>query len=127
MGSSRSIGHGAALALAFSLAFLGAPQVEAQDPSAATRKQAAQRFAEGETAFRGEDYRRAAEAFEAAYLLVPHYDVLWNAARAWERAGEATRAANRYSKYLHDAPPDAHDRGRANVALAQLGKKLGRL
>jgi tetratricopeptide (TPR) repeat protein len=128
MGGPRSImRRSAALSLAVSLAFLGAAPARADDPNAARHKEAAQRFAEGEAAFRVEDYRRAAEAFDAAYVLGPHYDVLWNAARAWERAGEAPRAANRYAKYLDEAPPDARDRGRASVALTQLGKRLGRL
>lgn len=84
-------------------------------------------FEQGEQAFEAGDFALAAKAFEEAYRIAPHYAPLWNAARSWERAGEATRAANGYAKYLRLAPADAPDRDSANAALGALAQKLGRI
>lgn len=97
----------------------------AAEPSSTTR--AAAKFAEGEAAFGAGDFVRAAEAFDAAYQIAPHHDAIWNAARAWQKAGEAARAANRYARYLQESPPDATDRGRATTTLVQLASRLGRI
>ena len=88
---------------------------------------ASRSFNEGERAFRAGDYTRAGDAFERAYALAPHADALWNAARAWHRADEKTRAANLYARYLKEAPPGAPDRNSATAALVQLSARLGRL
>ncbi len=85
------------------------------------------RFLEGERAFRAGDPRRAAEAFEAAYEIVPHIDALWNAARSWQAAAELARAANLYARYLREAPATARDRNSATIALARLAPTLGAL
>jgi tetratricopeptide (TPR) repeat protein len=98
----------------------------AQDDGAA-RAGAAARFAEGTKAFDAKDYRRAAEAFEAAYRLSPLPDVLWNAARAWHLAGETAHAATLYERYLRDAPPDARDRPSATGFLGTLSPRLARM
>jgi hypothetical protein len=97
------------------------------EPSEEDRQAAQREFAEGQRAFNAKDYRRAAEQFEAAYRHKPHPSPLWNAARAWQRAGEPVRAANLYSKFLREAPPDSRDRNTAHIALAELTPKLGRL
>jgi tetratricopeptide (TPR) repeat protein len=98
-----------------------------QEARPANRAEAAARFEEGKSAFDAGDFRRAAESFEAAYRLAPNADVLWNAARAWQRAGEAAHAATLYSRYLRDAPPAAADRGTATAQLAALSPKLARI
>lgn len=100
----------------------GAQTNEQGDVRAASKS-----FADGERAFRAGDFTHAAEAFEAAYAAAPHADALWNAARAWHRAGEAVRAANLYAQYLREAPPNAPDRNSATNALVSLSAKLGRL
>jgi len=92
-----------------------------------SRAEAAARFEEGTKAFEAGDFRRAAEAFEAANRTAPNSDTLWNAARAWQRAGEAARAATLYSRYLRDAPPAAADRAGATAQLAALSPKLARI
>jgi tetratricopeptide (TPR) repeat protein len=92
-----------------------------------SRAEAAARFDEGRKAFDAGDFRRAADAFEAAYHLAPNVDVLWNAARAWQRAGEAAHAATLYSRYLRDAPPGAADRATATAELSTLSRKLARI
>ena len=84
-------------------------------------------FLEGERAFAEGDFVRAAQAVEAAHRIAPHPDVLWNAARAWDRAGEAVRAANLYERYLRDAPAGARDRNGAIEARKRLAAKLGRI
>jgi tetratricopeptide (TPR) repeat protein len=88
---------------------------------------AAQDFATGEAAYEAGDYRRAAEAFEAAYRAKAHHAPLWNAARSWEKAGENVRAANLLERYLREAPADAPDRDNATATLADVQKRLGRL
>jgi hypothetical protein len=84
-------------------------------------------FAEGERAYLAGDYRGAAESFELAYTLRPHYSVLWNAAKAWERNGDLVRAANLLDRYLRDAPKGAPDRDNAVATLTKLDGKLARV
>jgi hypothetical protein len=82
---------------------------------------------EGQRAFERGDFLHAAQAFEAAYRASPNADVLWNAARAYDRAGEAARSANLYARYLREAPPSAPDRDSATQSLKILAAKLGRV
>jgi hypothetical protein len=96
-------------------------------PSSEERRAAAREFAEGQRAFKAGDYPHAGTSFEAAYHHAPHPAPLWNAARAWYRAGELVRAANLYAKYLREAPPKAPDRNSATSALNELSQKLARL
>lgn len=121
-----------ARALLLGVALFSAPaRLRAQEPraeaSAEARRDAAARFEEGTRAFDAGDFRRAGELFEIAYKLAPHEDPLWNAARAWQRAGELARAANLYARYLRVAPEGARDRGKATQAMAQLAGKLARI
>lgn len=106
------------------------PCARAQEAEAASsdRRDAARRlFEQGERAFDAGDFVLAAKSFDEAYRNMPHYAPLWNAARSWERAGEPTRAANGYTKYLRLAPDDAPDRDAATAALGALAEKLGRI
>lgn len=85
-------------------------------------------FTEGEQAFARGEARRAAELFEEAYALAPHRDVAWNAAQAWQRAGDEARAATFFDIFL--AAPAGADRTGVEVARAALDKaapSLGRL
>ncbi|MDP9001243.1 MAG: hypothetical protein M3O46_14170 [Myxococcota bacterium] len=102
-------------------------QTSPTPPPSDARKEAAGQFAEGTRAFDAGDFTRAGEAFEAAYAFEHHEDPLWNAARAWHRAGDLARAANLYARYLREAPPNAGDRAGATAALNQLGSKLSRI
>lgn len=90
----------------------------------ADEKAAGKSFAEGMKAFDAGEFLRAAEAFEAAYAKKPHPSPLWNAARAWQRAGEPARAANAYAHFLRESPP-SKDRTTAAKELERLGLKLG--
>jgi hypothetical protein len=106
--------------------FAVAPHARAE-PSADDKKAAQASFVEGQRAFRSNDYRHAAESFEEAYRRAPHYAPLWNAGRAWHRAGDLARAANLYARYLREAPPAAPDRDRALEALKELQPRIGRI
>lgn len=110
------------LALASALAVHSANAQTAEDPKAAGKL-----FVEGQHAFNTGDYRHAAESFEAAYQKAPRLSPLWNAARAWHRAGEPVKAANLYAMYLDKAPPGDRDRASSIKAMKELEAKLGRL
>ncbi len=88
---------------------------------------AALEFTEGQRAYAAGDFRHAGDAFEKAYHDKPHYSPLWNAARAWQKAGETARAANLYSRYLDEAPAQTRDRDTATQSLRDLALKLGKL
>lgn len=102
---------------------IAAAQAETEDD----RKAAGQLFMQGQRAFTSGDFRHAAESFEGAYKRVPKLPALWNAARAWHRAGEPVKAANRYAEYLDKAPPKAPDRASAIKSMNELEGKLGKL
>lgn len=101
----------------------GAAAAETEDE----RREAGRLFVEGQRAFGAGDFRHSAESFDAAYKLSPRLPALWNAARAWHRAGEPVRAANLYADYLDKAPPKAPDRASAIKSMKELEAKLGRL
>jgi hypothetical protein len=120
---------GAAL-LVPAMALAAAHPVRAQSVAAASaedRRQAAKDFADGDRAFKDGDYRQAAESYERAYQRVPHHSALWNAARAWHRAGELSRAANLYARYLREAPSNTRDRNSAQRAMNDLSTRLARI
>jgi tetratricopeptide (TPR) repeat protein len=96
-------------------------------PDAATKAKAAKKFKEGERAFKRHDYTAAAAAFDEAYSIAPHPAALFNAATAYEKAGELTRAANLCARYLRDAPEDDSRREKANALIGDLTPKLGRI
>ena len=114
-----------ALVVAASLVVLASPA--RGEPTERDRKTAQASFQAAQKAFKAGDFRHAAEKFDEAYKRAPHHAPLWNAGRAWHQAGELTRAANIYAKYLREAPPNAPDRNRAIVALKQVQVKLGRI
>lgn len=117
-----------AVAFAVTVALPAAPAFAAEPPPKAEQKKAAAAaFNRGEKAYSAGRFADAGGAFEEAFSYVPHPSALWNAARAWNRAGELARAANLYARYLNEAPDDAPDRKSATKSLAQLAPKLGRL
>lgn len=108
-----------------------APSVYAQDakpePDAQAKKEAATRFREAEKAFKKHDYATAALAFEQAYEIAPHPAALFNAATAYQKAGNLTRAANLCARFLRDAPANDSRRDKANALISELTPKLGRV
>ncbi|MEJ7729764.1 MAG: hypothetical protein WKG00_11145 [Polyangiaceae bacterium] len=97
------------------------------DPTAPDKKAAGERFREAEAAFIAGDFVRAGGLFEEANTLAPHPSALWNAARAWPRAGDPARAMNLYARYLDEAPADAPDRSAAAAAANELRPRVARL
>lgn len=131
--NARAPGVLGAVIVAAATSLVVALPARAEGPAAAAtassedRRQAAKDFAEGDRAFKEGDFRQAAESYERAYRRVPHHSALWNAARAWHRAGELARAANFYARYLREAPPNARDRNSAQRAVNDLSSRLARL
>ena len=123
--SVRSNHASAALrvALVVSGLTLGSGVARAQDAT----QQAAREFTDGQKAFGANEFRKAAELFEAAYQHKPHHAALYNGARARQKAGDSARAANLYLRYLREAPSDARDRNTATTSLHNLATKLGQL
>jgi hypothetical protein len=112
-----------ALAPILLVASFGLPASADVTPEAKARAQL--RFQEGEKAYREGDFRHAAEAFDAAYREVQHHVPLFNAARAWQKAGDRARAATDYDRFLDIAPAQDQDRPTATTALKQLSAELG--
>jgi hypothetical protein len=105
-----------------------APPASGTAPSSDdNRRVAHERYDQGKAAFAAGDYLLAARLFLETYHLAPHHDPLWNAARAYELAGERVRAANLYTLYLEVAPGDARDRDRATALRKDLASVLGRI
>lgn len=123
----------AGMAVCLSMAMPGSPagaQPAADPPAEAgapDRKAAGDRFREAEAAFLAGDFVRAGTLFEEANRLAPHPSALWNAARAWQRAGDPARAMNLYARYLEEAPADAPDRAAAATAVGELRPRVARL
>ncbi|MEZ4226191.1 MAG: hypothetical protein R3B13_34915 [Polyangiaceae bacterium] len=119
--------RGAAILVTLALVSVAwwAPADDAVDP--ARKKEAAALFRKAEAAFKKHDYGAAAEGFEQANRIAPHPAALFNAARAYERAGALARAANLCAQYLRDAPENDSRRPKAAGLLAELRPKLGRV
>src|SRR5262249_47150270 len=58
------------------------------------------RFRAASEAYGRGEYAAAARAFEESYRLVPRAAAVYNAARAWQAAGERARAADDYEAAL---------------------------
>ena len=118
-----------AVCIAAALLVSLAPGVAAADeppaPSAETRAAAAEKFREGEQAFRRGEFRQAAEAFAASHAISGHPSPLINEAIALEQAGEHARAANRYTTFLDRYPPDVPRRAEAERRRDGLAPALG--
>jgi hypothetical protein len=88
---------------------------------------ARQRFREATDAYRDGRYSAAASLFEAADRLAPHPSTRYNAATAWEQAGESARAATGYEAALATETLDAGRRKVAEERLASLKQGLGKI
>jgi len=73
------------------------------------------------------DYAEAAAAFEQAYRLAPHGATLFNAALAWQAAGDAARAADAYAGALDRGGLADSQEKDARKRLKELESRLGRL
>lgn len=115
-----------AWALVLALTTTPAAGAESQQPAHA-RELAQQRFREAREAYRDGRYSAAASLFEAADRLAPHASTRFNAAAAWEQAGEAARAATAYEAVLAMDALDADKRKVAEGRLASLKQGLGKI
>lgn len=86
---------------------------------------AAQAFKMGQSLFSNGKYLKAAEAFEWAYRLAPHPDVLANIGYCYDEAGDYPRAAEFYRKYLDNPNPD--DRATQTKIKKYLRKLLAKV
>lgn len=115
------------------VAWMFAREASAADPlpptslPANSKQLARQRFQEATEAYQEGRYSAAASLFEAADRLRPHASVRFNAAAAWEQAGEEARAATGYAAVLELESLDASRRKTALERLAGLSQKLGRV
>lgn len=91
-----------------------------------SRELAQQRFREANEAYQDGRYSAAASLFEAADRLAPHPNTRFNAAAAWEQAGEAARAATGYEAAL-SVNLLGDKRSIAEQRLAILKKSLARV
>jgi hypothetical protein len=88
---------------------------------------AARSFQAGAQAYARNDFRAAAAAFDDAYRMAPRGAAAYNAGLSWERAGEAPRAAQDYSKALVSSDLGAAERADATGRLKALEGRVGRL
>lgn len=87
---------------------------------------AKRRYFAGERDFASGRYWQAAKAFEEAYDLSKKGDLLFNAARAYDKGDYAVRAVETYEAYLR-AVPEALDRAQVEKRLIELRKSLAQI
>src|SRR5256885_17105088 len=86
-------------------------------------------FDTGQRAFNEGDYEGAVAAFQEAYRLKPHPDVLMNIATAYERIYEPEEARKTYERFLReapDSPAEAALRTLAQTRLRWLAQRRGK-
>lgn len=121
----------AALLLAASSAFAQNPPEDTPAADAATpaeqdaRARARQKFAEGRAAHDRGDFKTAAELFEEAHRIAPHASVKFNAAIAWDHAGDLPRAADAYEAALDLGGLEENQATEASARLSALKLVLG--
>lgn len=84
------------------------------------RGKAARAFAEGTRLFKSRDYIGAAEAFQRAYKLKPHFLVQCNIARCFERMNDMIKAAKHFRRCLEEGA----DRTRAKRKVRRSLKRV---
>jgi len=96
-------------------------------PSWKEEQEAAGHFKAGVRAFWQHKYVEAAQSFEKANEVLPNHKAVFNAADAWEKAGELVKAARMFRQYLQVAPEKAKARDEAQTRLEGILSKVGRL
>ena len=89
----------------------------AQPITDAQRAEAERLVIEGTAAYQDGDYARAATILERAHATVPSPRLLFNIARAWEKAGDRERAIEFYVRYLKAGDSEGDLVRRAGEAL----------
>lgn len=98
--------------------------VMAMASPARAENEAARQFSAGTAAFDRGEFVVAARAFDAADAIAPAAAAVFNAARAWQEAGDRPRAADRWARFLDAAPADVTERATARRELARLRESL---
>ncbi|MET0411084.1 MAG: hypothetical protein ABW217_07295 [Polyangiaceae bacterium] len=93
---------------------------ETAPPATNAKELARQRFREATEAYNDGRFSSAASLFEAADRLSPHAATRYNAATAWDQAGEASRAATGYEAALAQGTLDTSRETIARDRLATL-------
>lgn len=111
-----------AWALLALLIVIGSPAhaQEPAQPSTNAKELARQRFREATEAYNDGRFAAAASLFEAADRLLPHAATRYNAATAWDQAGEGSRAATGYEAALAQGTLDTSRETIARDRLATL-------
>lgn len=104
------------------LVCLSAGPVRADDALLAAKK----RYESGEREYLAGRFWQSAKSFEEAYALSRRSDLLFNAARAYDRGEYAVRAIEAYQAYL-DAMPDAPDKPQIQKRIGELRATLAKL
>lgn len=119
--------RGHVIAWAFVVALSSAHASAADGQPTNSTELAQQRFHDALQAVREGRYSAAASLFEAADRLAPHASTRYNAATAWEAAGELARAATGFEAALALGALDETRRELAEQRLAALRASLGRI
>jgi hypothetical protein len=102
-----------------------APAADGTGSEAQRKEEARTVFRQGTAAFKAGDFAVAAERFEQANAIFPSAATVYNAARAWQEAGQNARAANAYSTALATTGLPADHAEDARAQLAVLEKNVG--
>ncbi len=108
-------------ALLFTVVSTLAQASYAADP----RADAAALSRKGKEAYALQDYKGAAEAFEASYDAVPRAAAIYNAALAWVLAKDPVRAANAFRTALYKTDLHGAESDNARAELGKLENELG--
>jgi len=112
----------ARLLVTLALVVVAPPAPEARSQTQEAR--AAELDAAGRDAFRRGDFAGAGKSFDEADRLAPHAELRYNAALAWDRAGDFARAADGYEGALGRGGLDAERSKRAGARLAAMKERL---
>ena len=88
---------------------------------------AAAHFAEGQKAFAGHDYARAATEFELANKAKPAAAAMLAAGVAWEFAGDLLNASTDLAAALADGGLETNEQSTARSHLASINTKVGHI
>jgi hypothetical protein len=87
---------------------------------------AKKRYEAGERDYVAGRYWQAAKAFEEAFALSRRGDLLFNAARAYDRGEYSVRALEAYQAYI-DSTPDAPDKDQIAKRISELRASLAKI
>lgn len=101
------------------------PVVENSVSDAQRKEEARTIFRQATAAFKTGDFAVAAERFEQANAVLPSAATVYNAARAWQEAGQNARAANAYTRALATPGLPVDHEADARQQMSTLEKIVG--